>query len=216
MADTPSESRFSPVLRQQLHELRIDPDGSPRAQRRHRLAPILSWCSRHTQVLILVGTATLLVVVCTVLLVVTVMASAPSRTAPGNLAPGSVAVSYEAMSVQLAPPSYRHMAPGEAVVLLHLEVKNATNARSSLAAGDLSLADANGAVFPASWHDADGNLVDGLSNPTHTLLALDPGAAVTIGVQFLVLSDGPFSLQYQQRNPSAAGPLQVTVANGVK
>jgi len=75
-------------------------------------------------------------------------------------------------------------------------VRNTTNAETVLRASDVVLADTRGALFPPSWQDANGKSIDGVADPNHTLVALEPGADVQIGLQFIVLTYGPFDLRY--------------------
>jgi hypothetical protein len=77
-----------------------------------------------------------------------------------------------------------------------VHLRNTGTTQRELRAGDLLLVDGHGALFPPSWHTTDGNSVDGLADPNHVFLAVDPNADVTLDLQFLVLSDGPFRLRY--------------------
>jgi hypothetical protein len=201
-----SDGHLSSILRRQLQELRIDPDVAS-TDRRTNPRRLSTWCRQHKEGLILAAVGLTMLLFLSA--VIAVMVNSAQSASPTFNRPKAVSVSYSASTVQVAPPVFRHLPPDQAVVAVNLQLHNVADAQSELHAGDLLLADARGALFPVSWHDADGAALDGLADPKHTLLALDPGADAIVQVDFLVLSDGPFTLRYQPRGAQPSLQIQL-------
>jgi hypothetical protein len=101
------------------------------------------------------------------------------------------------MRVEFSAPAYHPFSLGAGALILHLHLLNTADSRVTLLSGDLLLVDGQGALFPASWSDPNGRQHDGLLEPNHTLVALDPGAQAQLDLPFAVLSSGPFSVRYE-------------------
>jgi len=197
------------LVRRQLHELRIDPDrvlpGPP--PRRGVFRPD-AWCRRHARGLLMAGVVAIAVLLVLGAIWVVSATLAPLSKAPQSGAPvSSVSVTVGETNVQVGAPSFRRLALGQALVILHLDVHNPTTSRLVLRSGDLLLVDRHGALFAPTWRDADGSSHDGLADPSHTLVGLDGGADVQVEVPFVVFGDGPFTLRYQRADGQAETPL---------
>ena len=204
----PSNEHLSRILRQQLQELRIDPDAVSVAPR-PRLGGLKRWLGQHSEAVVLAGVAgVVLMIICGTALLVSTQVAATSNMA-GNAAPRETTVSFGNLVVEITQPAYHRYAAGQGSVLLHLQLHNTSSVQARLLAGDLLLADSRGALFPPSWVDSNGNSVDGLKDPTHVFLALDPNSATEIDLPFLVLGDGPFSLRYARAGTYADAVLPV-------
>jgi hypothetical protein len=201
------DDRLSQVVRRQLYDLRIDPGGirNPPWRVASRLK---TWCGDHREAILLIAIGVTILLVVTGVgfaLVAGMGAQLPSGSGTGMGAPLSTTVSLDNAVVQVQPPDYRRVSTVESTVLVHLDVRNTTNAQTVLRASDVVLADTRGALFPPSWQDANGKSIDGVADPNHTLVALEPGADVQIGLQFIVLTYGPFDLRYAPGTAPAGG-----------
>jgi hypothetical protein len=203
-----SGPQFSQVLRHQLQDLRIDPDTVSEVH--HAPAPnrFKTWFADHQDATLTVGLGIgVLVVIFGVVVGVALLlgeTSTPARNAPQTT---QTSVTSGNMTVPMTGPTYRYIAPGQASLTLHMNLHNPTDAQLQLRAGDLMLVDPHGAAFPPTWHTADGPYADGLANPTHVFMALDPNADTSIDLQFLVLSNGPFTLRYQRQGDAPDSQL---------
>jgi hypothetical protein len=198
VTDPPLDDGLSKVVRRQLQDLCIDPDATLPPRRRGAVQRLKAWCVEHKHPLVILsGVASVFVFLLSVLILLALVASGPTGTAARSATP-SVAVTLGDATIQIGPPAYRRFSLTEGSLLLHLYVRNTAATQARLLAGDLFLVDARGALFPPSWHNIDGNTVDGASDPKHGLVALDPGADAEIDLHFLVLTEGPFTLRYQR------------------
>ena len=207
MTDLPLDDGLSQVVRRQLQDLCIDPDATLPPRRAGAFQRLKAWCAEHKRALVLFsGVASVFVFLISVLIILAVAASGPSGSSLRSATP-SVAVTLGDATTQIGPPAYRRFSLTEASVLVHLYVRNAAATQARLQAGDLVLVDGRGALFPPSWHNLDGSTVDAASDPTHVLVALDPGADTEIDLHFLVLTEGPFTLRYQREGGRADDDL---------
>jgi hypothetical protein len=132
------------------------------------------------------------------------MLTARSQNGPAAAPVGDAAlVSLGDQTVQLSPPAFRRLPRGEASVSVRLAVQNNSETRVTLFAGDLLLANDRGGLFPVTWTDLDGVSRDGMADPNHTLLALEPGALMPVDVTFLTIGGGPFSLRLEGNSTHA-------------
>jgi hypothetical protein len=209
VASSPLDAHLNPRLRQQLHELRIDPDtvlaGVAPQPRSRRLRTWLA--ARGDGFVLAVGAAGCfaVLVVLVVLLTLPLTHTTPTpQTSPNS---ASTTVTLDDVTLQLSSPAYQRFTYGQGVLSLHLQVRNTSDAPTQLRAGALVLADSRGALFPVSWRDASGGSVDGFTDPRHVLVGLDPGAEVDLDVPFLTFGDGPFALRYQHQGEEQTAPL---------
>ena len=195
-----SGSQLSQVLRQQLQDLRIDPDAVSVANAPAR-SRVNAWYREHKEVVLTIGIGVVMLVVmsCLFLVISLALMQTPGPGSRTTTPPAETSVSLGDMTVQVTAPAYHPISPRESSLTLHLGLHNTSGVPRELRAGDLLLVDGRGALFPPSWHNADGNSVDGLSDPNHVFMALDPNAEVSMDLQFLVLSTGPFNLRYQRQ-----------------
>jgi hypothetical protein len=198
--------RLSQVVLRQLHELHVDP-GEMCKPHRHVASRLKRWSGEHREIILLlaIGATMVLFVSGVAFAVAASLRAQPSSVTAGL--PLSATVSLDDVAVQVQPPDYRRVSTVESILLVHLDVRNTTDTRTVLSAGDLLLSDARGAVFPPSWQDAYGRSVDGVADPNHTLVALEPGGEAAIGLQFLVLTDGPFDLRCIPDSTHAVGGI---------
>jgi len=195
-----SDIHFGQVLRQQLQDLRIDPDAVSAVHQQVAPGRFKTWFADHKEAVISIGLGIgVLFMIFGVVLAVALMLNQSPAPARGASQTVQTSVSSGDTTVPLTAPAYHYVAPGQGSVTLHLNVHNPGNALLHLRAGDLLLVDTHGAAFPPTWRTADGTSVDGLADPNHVFLALDPNADVSIDLQFLVLSNGPFTLRYQRQ-----------------
>jgi hypothetical protein len=191
-------NNLSEVLRNQLHDLRIDPDSvitarpgaldRLKAQYRAHQEAILLWVGMTVAFLALLG----------ILLVVSNLTARPQANPQAAQPAESTSVSLGDQTLQVTGPSYHRVSPGEAVLVVHLKVDNRSDSQIVLRAGDLLLANDRGGLFPVSWSDLNGASRDGIAEPNHTLVGLEPGGQTSIDVSFLIVGGGPFSLRYQR------------------
>ena len=197
---TSSSTHFGQVLRQQLQDLRIDPDAVSAVHQRPAPNRWKTWFVNHKEAVLSLGLGIgVLCMIFGVVLVVALMLNQSPTTARPSSQPAQTAVSSADITVPITAPDFRYMAPGQGSLTLHVNLHNPSDTQLQLRAGDLLLVDPHGGAFPPSWRTADGSAVDGLANPNHVFVALDPNADVSIDLQFLVLSNGPFTLRYQRR-----------------
>jgi hypothetical protein len=193
-----ADKGLSDVLRRQLRDLRIDVNETPKS--RPCLASRLrTWSGEHKEPIAVIGCVVGVMLLITGLVVVMAYSVSGASTSALGGGPQLASISLGDVNVQVVPPAYRRLSANEVMLFVRLDLRNTLGTPAELIAGDLLLADRRGALFPPSWQDTSGTSVDGLAQPDHTLLAVAPGAEVQIDVQFLVLSDGPFSLRYEPR-----------------
>jgi hypothetical protein len=165
----PLDEGLSQIVRRQLHDLQIDPDGVSRP-RRGTVSRLHAWCRAHTQAVLLGGTG-ILVLLTTI--VAALLVSATIAQPQGGMQTASqstsTSVSLGDLTVQMTAPSYQRFPMGQAVLVLHLDVQNTSDTQVALLASDLLLVDSHGSLFPPSWRDTDGTSHDGLANLNHTL-----------------------------------------------
>jgi hypothetical protein len=180
----------------------------------HVAGGLKTWSGEHSEVILLlvIGVALVLFVSGVAFALAASLGGQPSA-ATGGL-PVSATVSQDSVAVQVQPPDYRRVSPAESTLLVHLDVRNTTDTETVLRAGDVRLADSRGAVYPPSWQDANGKSIDGVADANHTLAALEPGADVQIGLQFLVLTDGPFDLRYIPDRAEAGSGVPTLILSG--
>ncbi len=217
---TPAHSsvQFSQVLRRQLQDLRINPDAACVAHQQPAPNRVRTWFAENKQAVLAVGLG--LGVLSMIFGVVVVVALMFNQTlSPTQAASQATQTSVSAGDITLpvTAPAYRYVAPGQGSLTLHLNLHNPGATQLQLRAGDLLLVDPHGGVFPATWRTPDGASLDGLANPNHVFMALDPNADVSIDLQFLVLSNGPFTLRYQRQGDHVDSDLpELTLGTVVK
>jgi hypothetical protein len=205
----PLETGLSHVVRRQLYELRIDPDGPSQPVGPSWAHRITGWRHAHKRAL-LAGAAIGMVVA--LLVSGFAIAAQTQQHTTQTPWPTSIGISLGDVTVQTAAPSYQRFSMGQGVVVVHLRLHNPNATPAVLSASDLVLVDDRGAVFPISWYDADGKPHDGLATPAHTLLGLDPGADASIDVPFLIMGRGPFTVRHEQHADTVrAAPVTITL-----
>jgi hypothetical protein len=169
----------------------------------------LRWIGSHKQAVTLttVGVALVCVLLGMVFLTFNLVNQSGTSSKPAQAVQTSV--SLDGLTLQIGSAAYHPYAMGEASVRLHLDLNNSNSTQTELRAGDLLLVDSKGALFPPSWHNLDGNSVDGLADPGHVLLGLGPNATASVDLQFLVLGRGRLTLRYQHLGQQVDSQLPV-------
>ena len=196
-------------IRQQLRELRIDPDaafqGSSSASK-GRL-------SNHKLLIVVVLGVTVCMLLCLGVVLIALARAGGGGSTPSSTATTQASVSGLALTIR--GPRYRTQTadfggPSVQWETFDVEATNDTNTVVVLAAGDVNLVDSRGALFAPIWREPGGAARDGFAEPSHTLLALDPGGQTQLALVFTVRGPGPYTLRFLHPG-DPTGPVYVPV-----
>lgn len=193
-------------VRQQLRELRIDPDAAFQAP-----SSVPSRLSNHKLLLVVVLGVAVSTVLCLCVVLIAVMTS--GRNGPAASQAATTQASVSGLALTIRSPRFRALsaevgAPAVQWETLDLDARNDTDAVVVLAAGDLHLVDSRGALFAPTWREPDGAVRDGFAEPSRTLFALDAGGQTHVSLLFIVRGDGPYALRFA-RPGDPAGPAYI-------
>jgi hypothetical protein len=191
-------------IRQQLRELRIDPDTTVGVDLEADQADTTGargFVSRH-KLMIVVATTTCTLSALVVMALVLIAHSYTTTTQANQSSEPIVShMAFAGLQLDIAPPRYQSIStdgttPSLQWVLVTMNVGNVSDGVVSIEAGDLNLVDSHGALFAPLWREPGGGLSDGFAAPKHTIFALAPGGTAEVTLVFTIRETGRYLLRY--------------------